>query len=253
MPASTFRPGVAVLALLAGLSALSAPVAATHAWDGLHWARAANPFVLKVGNNAGSAWRPYLAGAAADWSEALALDVAVVRGNGGKDCRPTRGRVEACAGRYGDTGWVGLAQVWARGGHVLQARVLFNGTYFARPEYDAPAWRRLVACQEVAHAFGLDHQDEGYLLPNLGTCMDYTDDPDGPPSNEHPNAHDYQEIEAIYAHGDGGTAAGRAGRAGETGLPAPPLLEGGSWVRRDLYLQEVGGTAVLTWVTWARH
>lgn len=35
--------------------------------------------------------------------------------------------------------------------------------------------------------------------------MDYTDNPAGPPSNEHPNAHDYAELEAIYSQTDGFT------------------------------------------------
>ena len=55
-------------------------------------------------------------------------------------------------------------------------------------------------CQEIAHDFGLDHQDENFDNPNLGSCMDYTSDPDGPPSNEHPNSHDFQQIAAIYSH-----------------------------------------------------
>jgi hypothetical protein len=50
-------------------------------------------------------------------------------------------------------------------------------------------------CQEVGHTFRLDHQDEKFNNVNLGTCMDYTSDPDGSLngelSNLHPNAHDY--------------------------------------------------------------
>lgn len=64
-------------------------------------------------------------------------------------------------------------------------------------------------CQEIAHDFGLDHQDENFDNPNLGTCMDYTSDPDGPPSNEFPNQHDYDELAIIYAHEDGFTTIGQ--------------------------------------------
>ena len=35
--------------------------------------------------------------------------------------------------------------------------------------------------------------------------MDYTSDPDGPLSNEHPNAHDYEQLDLIYAHLDSST------------------------------------------------
>ena len=59
-------------------------------------------------------------------------------------------------------------------------------------------------CQEVGHTFGLDHQDEDFFNPNIGTCMDYTTDPDGTIlgqlSNEHPNQHDYDMLKSIYAH-----------------------------------------------------
>jgi hypothetical protein len=86
--------------------------------------------------------------------------------------------------------------------HITQAVTKLNDTYFNTATYNTPAWRRLVTCQEVAHDFGLDHQDEVFDNPNLGSCMDYTNDPDGPPSNEHPNAHDFAQLELIYAHLD---------------------------------------------------
>jgi hypothetical protein len=35
--------------------------------------------------------------------------------------------------------------------------------------------------------------------------MDYTSAPDGPPSNEHPNQHDYDELVTIYSHLDTST------------------------------------------------
>ena len=68
-----------------------------------------------------------------------------------------------------------------------------------------------MICQEIAHDFGLDHQDENFSNPNLGTCMDYTSDPEGPPSNEHPNQHDYDQLESIYSHLDGGGGGGGGG------------------------------------------
>ena len=68
-------------------------------------------------------------------------------------------------------------------------------------------------CQEVGHTLGLDHQDEVFGNANLGTCMDYTSLPSGPPSNEHPNAHDYEELEIIYSHLDTFTTLGQTLRA----------------------------------------
>ena len=63
--------------------------------------------------------------------------------------------------------------------HITQAITKLNDTYFNTAAYNTPAWRRLVTCQEIAHNFGLDHQDEAFDNPNLGLCMDYTSDPGG--------------------------------------------------------------------------
>jgi len=107
--------------------------------------------------------------------------------------------MEVCNERYGNTGWLGIAQIWVNGPHITQATTKLNDTYFNTSTYNKPEWRRLVTCQEIAHDFGLDHQDEDFNNPNLGTCMDYTNDPI---PNQHPNTHDYEELEIIYAHLD---------------------------------------------------
>lgn len=179
---------------------------ATHSWGGYHWARTSNPFTLKLGDNVSSVWDVYLGEASSDWSLSSVLDTVITGGQGGKNCRATSGRVEVCNKKYGKNGWLGLAQIWVNGtGHIVQGTAKMNDTYFDTSTYNTPAWRRLVMCQEVAHGFGLDHQDEGFSNPNLGTCMDYTSDADGPLSNEHPNVHDYEQLELIYAHLDSST------------------------------------------------
>ena len=181
----------------------STSVSANHSWGNYHWARTANPFTLKVGDNVNSAWDAYLNEAIADWNQSTVLDlVKVAGGTRPKNCRPTNGQIEACNARYGNNGWLGIAQIWINGSHITQAITKLNDTYFETPAYNTPAWRRLVTCQEIAHDFGLDHQDEDFDNGNLGTCMDYTSDPDGPPSNEHPNSHDFQQLLSIYSHLD---------------------------------------------------
>ena len=185
---------------------------ADHAWGNYHWARTSNPFTLQVGDNVSSSWDPYLVEAINDWNGSSVLDL--VKTTGGtrpKNCRPTAGRIEACNARYGNTGWLGIAQIWITGGsHITQGITKLNDTYFDTPTYNTPAWRRLVTCQEIAHDFGLDHQDENFNNANLGSCMDYTSDPDGPPSNEHPNSHDFQQLNTIYSHLDDETTVGSA-------------------------------------------
>jgi len=198
--------GVALIVVVGLVQSSSA----NHAWGNYHWARTTPSFNLNVGDNVSSAWDTYLNGAIADWSQSSVLNLtSVTGGTRPKNCRPSAGRIEACNARYGNTGWLGIAQIWVTGGtHITQAITKLNDTYFDTPTYNSPAWRRLVACQEIAHDFGLDHQDENFNNPNLGSCMDYTSNPEGPPSNEHPNSHDYAQLESIYAHLDDETTVG---------------------------------------------
>ena len=204
---------------LAAVVAVPAITLAGHAWSNYHWARTSNPFTLKTGDNVDSRWDAYLNEAIVDWNKSTVLDLVKVTGSTApKSCRPTSGRIEVCNAAYGNTGWLGIAQIWASGGHITQAVAKLNDTYFDTAQYNTPAWRRLVMCQEVAHDFGLGHQDETFANVNLGSCMDYTDDPDGgaggasstDPSNEHPNQHDFDQLLAIYNHNDSSTTVGAA-------------------------------------------
>lgn len=182
-------------------------VAANHSWGNYHWARTSNPFTLKIGDNVSSAWDSYLATTSSDWTSSTVLNTTIVAGSTtARRCRATSGRVEVCNSTYGNNGWLGIASISAQGDHITKGTVKLNDTYFNTAQYNTPAWRNLVMCQEVGHAFGLDHQDEAFDNPNLGTCMDYTNDPS---SNQHPNAHDYDQLESIYAHTDSTTTVGQ--------------------------------------------
>jgi hypothetical protein len=173
---------------------------ANHSWANYHWARTNNPFTLQMGNNLSPGWLPYLQTTSADWSASSVLDTLIVSGaTNGRRCRPTSGRLEVCNSFYGNNGWLGLAQIWVNGDHIVQGVTKINDTYFSQTQYNTTAWKNLVMCQEVGHIFGLNHQDEVFNNPNLNTCMDYTNDPT---SNQHPNQHDYDELEIIYSHVD---------------------------------------------------
>ncbi|MEK7063578.1 MAG: hypothetical protein AAB955_02735 [Patescibacteria group bacterium] len=186
----------------------AAPAYASHSWGNYHWARAANPFTLKLGDAVTPAWDQYLAEASADWTASSVLNTTIVPSTvNPRTCKATAGRIEVCNSKYGNNGWLGIATIWADGNaHITRATTKLNDSYFNTPTYNTPAWRRLVTCQEIAHDFGLDHQDEAFANVNLGTCMDYTNDPDGGgaygPSNEHPNAHDYEQLVTMYTHTD---------------------------------------------------
>jgi hypothetical protein len=198
------------LAVLLALVAFSPAAQANHSWGNYHWARTNNNlFNLPLGDNVTLAWDSYLGTTATDWSTSSVLDTTIVAGKTSRsNCRPTSGRVEVCNYRYGSNGWLGVAQIWVNGSHIVQGTTKVNDTYFNTAKYNTPAWRNLVMCQEVGHTFGLDHQDEIFNNTNLGTCMDYTNDPTGKAgtngtlSNEHPNAHDYEQLATIYTHLD---------------------------------------------------
>ncbi len=252
---SLFR--LLVIAGLVGIIALPYEAAANHSWNGYHWARTSNPFTLKLGDNMSSTWDSVLATTASDWSVSTVLDTVVTTGQSNpKNCRPKAGRVEVCNNTYGKNGWLGVAQIWASGSHITQGAVRLNDTYFNTAAYNTTAWRNLVTCQEVGHTLGLDHQDENFSNPPLGTCMDYTRDPT---PNQHPNQHDYDELVSLYSHLDATSTISAAsalsaalGQSGDTpaewGKPVRSSSNGRSIVfERDFG----GGNRVFTFVVWA--
>lgn len=170
---------------------------ATHAWSTYRWAPTSGQLEVRINRNLSPVWEPYLAVASTDWSASSVLNTTVYQGfKNPKTCKPTFGQVEVCNASYGRNGWLGIAQIWLSGGYIVQGVVKLNDSYFNQAYYSVPAYRSLVTCQEVGHTFGLGHQDENQTNVNLGSCMDYSNHPAG---NEHPNAHDYEQLELIYA------------------------------------------------------
>ncbi len=250
------------LALVLVLS-LTMTASANHSWGNYHWAQTANPFTLALGDNVSGGWDSYLSTASADWSQSTVLDTVIVAGGTRpRNCRPTSGRVEVCNERYGNTGWLGIAQIWASGDHITEAVVKLNDTYFNTPTYDSPAWRNLVMCQEIGHTLGLDHQDVDFNNEPLGTCMDYSSDP---VPNQHPNQHDYDQLESIYAHLDSTTTVGSVSSGstvgtgrGKASVDFNTPAEWGKLVRTSpdgrvqVYERDLGnGNRMITHVFWA--
>jgi hypothetical protein len=253
--------------LLAGASLLGVPVAfmaspasATNWWGGYHWARTANPFAIVLGKNVSQAWVTSVQQASSDWSVSTVLDTSV--GTGGvnsRTCKPTSGKVQVCSAKYGNNGWLGLAQIWLNGSHITQGINKLNDSYFSLSTYNKPEWRALVACQEIGHTFGLDHQDENQTNTNLGTCMDYTKNPLGAGAgtatdNTHPNGHDRDELDKyIYSHTDSTSTVAIAAVAS-----AAPADDWGKAVRFTksgkgrVFVKDLGpNRQVVTFVTWA--
>jgi hypothetical protein len=261
-----------IVLLAAGCLFLPAMSLASHSWGNYHWARSTNPVNLNVGDNCNSTWDPYLIEAIGDWNS-ITNKVELTKVTGGtrpKTCKPTAGRIEVCNERYGLNGWLGLAQIWVTGNHITQAIAKVNDSYFNTSTYNKAAWRRFVMCQEVGHDFGLDHQDENSNNANLGSCMDYTNDPDGglggaasnDPSNEHPNGHDAEQLDTIYGgHLDSAAAVSSATTNGRgVNVDGVDLDNPGAWGQLvaatqgggiEVYELNLGdGRKQITIVTW---
>jgi len=259
---------ISLFAAIAALFAFAVITQAEHSWGSYHWARTGNPFTLKLGDNVSTAWDSYLAAASVDWNASDVLDTSVVFGaTNPKRCKAVSGRVEVCNSTYGKNGWLGIAQIFVSGNHIVAGMVKMNDTYFKTSTYNTPGWRQFVTCQEIGHTFGLDHQDENFGNSNIGTCMDYTNNPardDGAGTNLHPNLHDFEELALIYAHPDTFStisAASNAG-AGASALARSDDFENASeWgkeIRKDsrgrssLFARDLGrGEKVFTFVIWA--
>jgi len=156
------RRSLLLTAALALTLLLPASVSASNSWGSYHWARTSNPFTLKLGDNVTSAWDSYLGTTSTDWSVSSVLNTDVVAGSSVKRlCSATTGMVQVCNSKYGNNGWLGVAQIWASGSHITKATVKVNDTYFATGSYNTPAWRNLVMCQEVGHTLGLDQRKTG--------------------------------------------------------------------------------------------
>ena len=198
-----------VLAVLVlGLASTTFPAVthATHSWGGYHWARTTPQFTLKLGDNLTTAdWRGHLAQTSSDWNSGnSAVLTAIIAGTSNKRCSMVGGTTQVCNSRYGSNGWLGLASINLTGGtHITQGSAKMNDTYFDTATYNNTNEREHVMCQEVAHTFGLDHQSTDGSSQN--SCMDYFSNTGANATSTlstKPNAHDFAELNTIYAHLD---------------------------------------------------
>lgn len=95
--------------------------------------------------------------------------------------------VNAYSGFYGGTGWLGLAAIIRRSGcTILQGNAYLNRSYldggYSRTN------RKHVACQEIGHLWGLDHN-----RGSSTTCMN-----DTILTAPQPNSHDRDMVNSLY-------------------------------------------------------
>src|SRR5688572_19737131 len=200
------------LTILGVLLLAAIPAFANHAWGTYHWRKTTAQISPPVTMNISGQWPNYASRVMTDWNKSTVIESPWSYGSisSPRRCTSATGEIEVCNTTYGQNGWLGIAGISLSGGHIVKGYTKLNDTYFNTATYNTPAWRRLVFCQEVGHDYGLGHTDETFDNVNHGTCMDYTNDPDGgaggassnDPSNEYPNQHDYDQLLAIYGHTD---------------------------------------------------
>ncbi len=200
---------LAVITVGLACAVMAPATQATHAWGSYHWARTTPQFTLKLGNNmTATDWRADLTTTSADWNSGnSAVLTTVVSGTSNKRCSMVAGTTQVCNGNYGNNGWLGLASINITGGvHITQGTAKMNDTYFNTATYNNPNEKLHVVCQEVAHTFGLSHQSENGSSQN--SCMDYFSNTGVNATSTlstKPNAHDFDQLNLIYAHLDSTT------------------------------------------------
>lgn len=276
------------LARLCGLAALATalvavPAAANHSWSTYHWATTDGVVSVKVNAALTGVWPGYLDIAIGEWDQSTHLTLSPrndVSASAAKRCSPITGQILVCNYAYGQRGWLGIASInLDSNGHITKGTTKLNDTYFAMARYNTAAWRRMVTCQEVGHDFGLGHQDENFSNVNLGSCMDYTNDPtgtagtNGTKANISPNQHDYDQLSTIYNHSNDGYTTSTMSSATNFGIrdfrkPAPQTVDDGDpgdspaeWGaavhedgkgRPDVFMMDLpGGGRRITHVFWA--
>jgi len=272
---------IAAIAAVA-TAALVAPALADHSWSTYHWQKGTGPLTVEVGDNVDSKWDDYLrwamnggprqnGGSGQGWNDTTHIDSPIVAGRSNpKNCKAVSGTIQVCNSRYGQTGWLGVAQIWLSGGHIVQGITKLNDTYFDTATYNKHGWRIMVMCQEIGHDYGLGHVNENFNDPNTGSCMDYTNDParnDGAGTNEYLNQHDHDQLNLIYNHSHSNFTAVGPGRSGSSVGRRPHELDGAiggdspaEWGRAvasdgrgrpHIFVQDLGGgNRKITHVFW---
>lgn len=168
--AGLFAVGVAVRAVPAAN--------ASHQWGCYKW----NSPELTYSNIATSPYSTYYSEetrtASDSWHNYTVVNF--TPGNGGNN-------VKEMSGSYGSNGWLGLTQIWTSGCTITRAEAKVNRTYLDRSPYNTAAWRKKVTCHEVGHSTGLNHNQ-------VNTSCLLT----GGPSQDHPNAHDADQLDSMY-------------------------------------------------------
>lgn len=238
---------------IAALIMVATAADARHSWRKYAWAYSGAEISSPVVDNTSGQWPARVSLAVQDWNVSTRIQANKTNGNN-TACDFVGGTIQVCNADYGDSGWLGIASISINGSTITAGTTKLNDFYFAQQRYNTESWKQLVTCQEIGHDYGLGHQDENFNTDATKSCMEYTS---LPADNEHPDAHDYAQLETIYSSGGtggGGKPGGRPQVAGNGGNSAA------EWGRPVAYLpngkpfkyerQLANGTRIITHVTW---
>jgi hypothetical protein len=230
---------------------LATPVFAVHSWNNYHWARTSTQIAPPVVDITTSQWTSYVTTAVSDWNQSTVIQSPYSKATGnGRTCKPQAGKILVCNAAYGQNGWLGIASIWLSNGHIAQGTTKLNDTYYGFAQYNTPAWRAAVTCQEIGHDYGLAHQDEDFSTDATSSCMEYTSVPAG---NEHPDSHDYNQLLSVYNHTESAAAVPSA-----SNLPSQAIgntrADWGRQIGHHTFERDLGnGNKVITDVLFVNH
>ncbi|KAL7559976.1 hypothetical protein ACA910_022464 [Epithemia clementina (nom. ined.)] len=188
--------------------------------DANAWSNNGNGVSLTVINALETKWYQYFYDAIDDWDNGypdtltLSTDFNQVAGAGSHDaaCSTISGRVKVCNGNYGNTHWKGINEVLIDGnGFIVASAARMNEFYLGNNDDDQMQY---TMCHELGHAWGLPHTDETFGNPDLGDCMDYTNNPQ---TNRQPTIRNFVFLWNMY-----GTVPGAQPYTPPTPAPSPP-------------------------------
>ena len=196
--------------VITAIAALSTVALANHQWSTYHWATSTGAVNLEVIDSVTSDWQITFEDSIGRWNQSNNINQTVVAGSESrkdrKRCTVVTGKMKVCNASYGFNGWAGLASInLDSNGHITQGTAKMNDSYLAG---DTTAERNHVMCQEMGHVYGLNHTSTDGTSQQ--TCMDYSTSV----NSQWPNAHDYEQLAAMYAHTDGYDTATIGGTGG---------------------------------------
>ena len=172
------------LAVLAVAIVVGVPAGgwASHRWGCWKYANASINFFQGATGDYGAIFNEEAITDSNSWHNFTEINLTRVSAAGTTD------HVNTFAGLYGQTGWLGIAELRSVSGcTVFEGRARLNRTYLDQARYTRTN-KKHVACQEVGHLFGLNHN-----RTSSTTCMN-----DTILTAPQPNAHDQSLIASIY-------------------------------------------------------